>query len=146
VYCSNHVSTTGGVNYTGPAVSAPIAALVQGEDDLLNQQSNSNEQSVIIRTVPNNMEGVEVDSSNPSSSNTHVDSNYLIERSVKINSNIQSNVNKQLQPTISKNEMISEINLQHTFWIFFCKDWLLNLPCRVNPGALERCGEYLVGY
>jgi len=107
IYCSNHGSspvgaTTGETNRveSSPGPVEQGAAALKQEDELLNQQSNSNEQSVNIRVVSNNFDSVEEGIRSASSS------------TAKINSNIQSNVNKQLQPTTIINDEINFKNKQ----------------------------------
>ena len=118
VYCSNQQSTeqqTALPSLRAERVGSSSGLAVEGkEEDILNQQSNTNEQSVIIRgnSYPFDGSSTEVGGEASNLSNGSIGSNgsQVLEgvnkgEKVKINSNVQSNVNKQLQPPLSSNEI-----------------------------------------
>lgn len=117
VYCSNQQSTAPEQHAALPSLRAERVGSSSGlaieggakaqEEDVLNQQSNTNEQSVIIRGNPYPFDGNSTEVGGETLGSGSNSSRILegVGDKVKINSNVQSNVNKQLQPPLSNNEI-----------------------------------------
>lgn len=118
IHCSNH-SPENNLPSSNNAASRSIGGpTVSGDqdEDILNQQSNSNDQTVVNRGVShildNRNEGIE--SNSPSLGEGASIGNYSSQNQSSIPnkfiSNIQSNVNKLLQPIALNMDNILKIN------------------------------------
>jgi len=119
IHCSNASrdnfpsasSQTGGVG--GESSSGNTTTVIVQGEDVLNQQSNSNDQSVVIRGITYSLDSRNEDfiTSYPSAvegtSSGKVSTHNQSSIPNKFKSNIQSNVNKQLQPVT--------INMENNF-------------------------------